>query len=115
MRFPKSPLAAILLAGVISFSACQHKEKTSNLPIKRYELHGRVVSVDPQTHAAVINGQKIDGWMGAMTMNYKVDNPSIFDRVKPGDEIMATVYDGDYSLHQVKIMGRTTENAKSKK
>jgi len=42
-------------------------------------------------------------------------NPSIFDRVKPGDEIMATVYDGDYSLHQVKITGRTTENAKSKK
>jgi Cu/Ag efflux protein CusF len=37
--------------------------------------------------------------MGAMTMNYKVDNPSIFDRVKLGDEIMATVYDGDYSLH----------------
>jgi len=90
MRFPKSPLAAILLAGVISFSACQHKEKTSNLPIKRYELHGRVVSVDPQTHAAVINGQKIDGWMGAMTMEYPVKTNE-YQKLMPGEQISATV------------------------
>ena len=36
-----------------------------------------------------VNGEKVEGWMGAMTMNYKVDNASIFDRMKPGDDIAA--------------------------
>jgi Cu/Ag efflux protein CusF len=53
--------------------------------------------------------------MGAMTMDYKVDDPSILDKVKPGDQIMATVYDGDYSLHKVQIMRKNARDSKSNK
>ena len=53
--------------------------------------------------------------MSAMTMNYKVDDPSILDKLKPGDQIMATVYDGDYSLHKVKVMGENAGDSKPKK
>jgi len=72
---------------------------------KEYTFHGKVVSVDKGDKSMRVAGEKVEGWMGAMTMDYKVDNPSIIDKVKPGDRIMATVYDGDYTLHKVMVMG----------
>jgi protein SCO1 len=66
-------------------------------------FHGKVVSVDKSNKMLRIDGEKVEGWMEAMTMNYKTDDPSLVDKVKPGDQISATVYDGDYVLHNVKV------------
>lgn len=84
-------LYTTLLACLISQLGCQRKNETSNLPVKRYELHGRVVRLDPQTHGAVINGQKIEGWMEAMTMTYPVKSESDYQALRPGEHIQATV------------------------
>lgn len=92
MRLPKPLPTTILFAGLLSLGACQHKQEVSNLPIKQYELHGRVMSLNPQTQGAVINGQKIEGWMGAMTMEYPVKAESDFQKLRPGEQISATVY-----------------------
>jgi len=51
-----------------------------------------------------VNGEKVEGWMDAMTMTYKVDKPDVLKMVKVGDQIMATVYDGDTTLHNVMTM-----------
>ena len=53
--------------------------------------------------------------MDAMTMNYKVEDPSVLDKLKPSHQIMATVYDGDYSLHKIQIMGKNGGDSKFKK
>jgi Cu/Ag efflux protein CusF len=71
---------------------------------KEYTFHGKVEAVDKGAKSLRVNGDKVEGWMGAMTMDYKLDNPSVLDKLKPGDRITATVYDGDYTLHQVKPM-----------
>jgi Cu/Ag efflux protein CusF len=52
--------------------------------------------------------------MAAMTMDYKVDDPAILKKVKAGDQIMATVYDGDLTLHKVQVMSKAGAS-KSKK
>ena len=82
---------------------------------KAYTFHGKVEAVNKDAKNLTVNGEKVEGWMDAMTMNYKVDDPSILDKVKPGDQIMATVYEGDYSLHKVQIMGKDAADSKSKK
>ena len=82
---------------------------------KSYTFHGKVEAVNKGEKNLTVNGEKVEGWMGAMTMNYKVDDPSILDKVKPGDQITATVYDGDYSLHKVQVVGKNSGDSKSKK
>ena len=62
-----------------------------------------------------MNGEKVDGWMEAMTMDYKVDDPTVLEKVKAGDQIMATVYDGDLVLHKVKVMSSNGGDSKGKK
>jgi protein SCO1 len=93
-----SLLGAALLVAALAFPQAPSGKK-------QYMFHGKVVSVDKKDKSMRVAGEKVEGWMNAMTMDYKVDNPSIIDKVKPGDRIMATVYDGDYSLHDVKVMG----------
>ena len=71
---------------------------------KSHTFHGKVESISAD--AVTVNGDKVEGWMDAMTMKYKVDDPKILKAVKPGDEITATVYDGDYSLHKVEVVNK---------
>lgn len=61
-----------------------------------------------------VNGDRVEGWMEAMTMDYKVDDSAILKRLKAGDQIMATVYDGDLVLHKVQVMPKTAGDGKSK-
>ena len=81
---------------------------------KTYTFHGKVEAVDDSGQTLKINGEKVEGWMDAMTMNYKVDDPSVLKRVKAGDQISATVYDGDYTLHKVQVAPKAGDS-KSKK
>jgi hypothetical protein len=36
-----------------------------------------MVSVNQDTQRLIVDGEKVDGGMAAMTVNYKVDNPSV--------------------------------------
>lgn len=96
-RFILVSAVALLMAALCLGQASSGK--------KEYTFHGKVEAVDKSDKSIRVNGEKVEGWMSAMTMDYKVDDPSIIDKVKPGDRIMATVYDGDYTLHKVRVMG----------
>jgi Cu/Ag efflux protein CusF len=69
---------------------------------KSHTLEGKVEGV--QTDRLTVNHGKVEGYMDAMTMPYKVDKPDILKNVKVGDRITATVYDGDYTLYDVKVV-----------
>jgi len=68
---------------------------------KAYTFHGKVEAV--AADGLTVNGEKVEGWMAAMTMKYKVDDPKVLKKVKVGDNITATVYEGDLSLHKVQV------------
>jgi len=81
---------------------------------KSYKFHGKVEAVTDK--GLTVNGEKVEGWMDAMTMTYPVDKPDVLKMVKVGDQIMATVYDGDTTLHNVMTMpAEKSDKQKSKK
>ena len=71
---------------------------------KSFTFHGKVESIDAASKSMTVNGDKVEGWMDAMSMKYAVDNVDVFKTVKVGDDIEATVYDGDYKLYKVHVI-----------
>lgn len=71
---------------------------------KSYTFHGKVEAVSAD--GLTVDGEKVEGWMDAMTMKYKVDDPKVLKTVKKGDVITATVYEGDSALHKVQVTGK---------
>ncbi len=70
---------------------------------KSFTFRGKVESIDAASKSMTIDGDKVEGWMEAMSMKYTVDNAAVFKTVKVGDTIEATVYEGDYKLYKVRV------------
>jgi hypothetical protein len=101
-------LALGCLLGVNAFAQDKAKGKA-----KSYTFHGKVTAVTEK--GLTVNGEKVEGWMDAMTMNYPVDKPDALKMIKVGDMIMATVYEGDMTLHNVmKMPPEKSDKQKSK-
>jgi len=71
---------------------------------KSYTFHGRVEKVDRKAGTLTVNGEELEGWMPAMTMQYRVDKPTVLNQIKAGAQIEATVYERDLTLHDVKVI-----------
>jgi Cu/Ag efflux protein CusF len=95
----KLVLVLALACLTASFALAQETAK------KSYVFKGKVESVGPRT--VTVANEKIEGWMDAMTMAYPVDKPEILKTIKAGDQITATVYDGDSMLHDVHVVPPT--------
>lgn len=81
-----------VLAGGLVVSCGPSKPKA---PERTCEVQGTVIRVDPQVRTAVIRHQKICDWMEAMSMEFPVREQADFDRLRPGEKVVATVHIGD--------------------
>jgi len=86
-RRPCSFAIALVTLSFLILAACH--SKTSQSALERYPVTGRVVSIDAQDESAVIDHDKIPGFMDAMTMPYKIKPPSVLSQLAPGDSITA--------------------------
>jgi len=93
----RSTIAA-LAAALWMAAICLGQPAPAKKPLT---FHGKVEAVSAD--GLTVNGEKVEGWMDAMTMKYKVDDPKVLKTVKAGDKITATVYEGDLSLHKVQV------------
>jgi protein SCO1/2 len=72
--------------------SCQPNEETDG---KRYDLSGKVMSVDPDSNRVTIAHDEIEGFMQAMTMPFAVQDPSELESVSPGDQVEAILVVSD--------------------
>ncbi len=93
---------ALLFAAIFTIAAASYAQTA---PAKKsFQFHGKVTAV--ASDGVTVDGAKVEGWMDAMTMKYKVDDAKVLKTVKVGDEIKATVYEGDYTLHKVEVAAK---------
>lgn len=96
----QSAFVTFLVAIALFPAACS--EKSSPQPqaqAKRYQLVGKVVSIDKDQASVMVDGKEIVGFMGAMAMAYPVRDTKALAALNPGDEITADVVvanDGAY-------------------
>jgi Cu/Ag efflux protein CusF len=71
---------------------------------KEHAFKGKVEKVDEKGKLVTVNNENVPGWMPSMTMSYKVDKEAVLKNLKAGDNITATVYDGDFqTLYNIKV------------
>jgi protein SCO1/2 len=78
-----------------SHSSQQTGAKSESGNAKRYQLTGRVVSIDKPARSINVDGDEIPGFMAAMTMPYPVKDAAALDKLSPGDQIKAEIVVGN--------------------
>jgi protein SCO1 len=90
----KTLLLVILIGGTVSVVSCIRGSGNE----KRYDLKGKVVTVEPEKRRVTIAHEDIQGYMPGMTMPFTVRNESEMQMLVPSAEVTATlVVDGKHS------------------
>jgi protein SCO1 len=115
----------LLFASVIALivlSGCHSGPKPADqapaaAAFKVYKMRGKVVSTNPATGEVTLNHEAIPGFMDAMTMPYKLKDPSILSELHPGDTITADVLvsqnpDADVLLDHIVVVAQAKPDYK---
>ncbi len=76
------------LGMIIALAACHTQPP---LPVQRFDLRGKVVGIDKSAGTVTLQHEAIPGYMAAMTMDYPVRDKWVFDVLKPGQTVRATL------------------------
>lgn len=81
--------ACLTLIAFLLISMSAACRKSGN--VQRYDLKGKVVSVDKRGSTVTIAHQAIPGYMEAMTMTFMLDDQRLLNEMAEGDRIQATL------------------------
>jgi len=97
-----SALALFLLSALLLGTCASPKPAAG--PLHKYRIEGEILKTDPASQTATIKHKPIEGWMGAMTMDYPIRTKEDFAKLHAGEHIAGTVYvqDEDYSVGDVR-------------
>ena len=99
-RHTLTVFAGALLCPLLMTPAAAYAQQPAK---KEHVFKGKVEKIDEKAKTVTVNSEDVPGWMPAMTMAYKVDTEVALRGLKPGVQITATVYDGDFAtLYNVK-------------
>ena len=102
-------LQIIVVSSICIVSGCGKpatRENASSSRSARYDLKGKVVSVDKSAKQLTVDHGDIPGFMGAMTMPYPVKDERALTSLSPGDQITAKVVsaNGSYWLEEILVV-----------
>ena len=76
----------------------------SNPKGKSYTLKGTVEQINDVAQSIRVRQEKIAGYSDARIATYNVDDASILKKLEVGDKIVATIYEKDYTLHDIQVV-----------
>jgi len=79
-----------LLLALVSTSPPACKPSATG-PEQRYPIKGKVVNVDKRGSVVTVAHEAVPGYMDAMTMPFKLKDPSLLDVMADGDRLQATL------------------------
>ena len=104
----KRTLATVALVLGLCFGGACSRNRANE---KRYELKGKVVSVEKDKYLVTISHEAIKGFMPAMTMPFTVPSETDLQILAPDDQVTATlVVDGSHSWLEELIITRQSSN-----
>lgn len=93
---------------ILFFSGCStlQNRETPGSKLKRYNLTGKVVSVNKAKGEAAIAHDEIPGYMSAMTMDFPIRDKEILNDLTPGAEISGVlVVDNPNGTYWLEVKG----------
>jgi len=107
-------MAGAILCLLLSCAYAEQNKNAAPAAKKEYVFKGKVEKIDLANRTFTVNGQKVEGWMDAMTMSYAPDKEDVLKKVKVGDQITAKVYDGDFrTLHDIQVVAAPAADTKA--
>ena len=105
-----SVLALVALTGCHSGQQSSPEASTAS-SFKVYKLRGKVVSTNPATGEVTLDHEAIPGFMEAMTMPYKLKDPSILSELHTGDVLTADLFvlrdaDANVFIDHIVVVGQ---------
>jgi protein SCO1/2 len=76
----------IVLLAALAVAACGRQPEA-----RRYDVRGQILGVDPARQEVLMKHEDIEGFMPAMTMPYRVQDPALLEGKQPGDLVTATL------------------------
>lgn len=109
-RFLSVFLFALLLAGCHS-APRPDSQSSLDSSFKIYQLRGKVVSTNTAASEVTLDHEAIPGFMGAMTMPYKLKDANILSELHPGDVLTADLFvsqqsDASVFLDHIVVVGQ---------
>jgi len=87
----KGIVVTVLCLVVVGAHGCAKKPDEVQAPARRYEIRGKVVSVDREKKQVVVAHEEIPGFMDAMTMPFALKDTWPLTILSPGQSIRATL------------------------
>ena len=110
LRYARSVHVALCLWVVACAAQPQQRNDASPPPARsveatRYDLKGKVVSIDKPGMRLTVDHEAIAGFMGAMTMAYPVKDERALEALSPGDHVTAKVVSsgGSFWLEDIAV------------
>jgi protein SCO1/2 len=99
-------LTSVVLAAlaVIALAAC----RKSSDQFRHYPVDGKVLAVNKDKKTLTIAHKEIPGLMGAMTMDYSVNDGWVMRAAKPGDHITASLVMDPYGAYLENVVLTST-------
>jgi hypothetical protein len=99
-RLSLSPTAAFVIASLFAVAGFAQTDPRG----KSHLLNGTVEAINNFAQSLRVNQEKIEGYSDARSATYNVDNASILKKLSVGDRIVATIYEKDYTLYDIRIV-----------